>query len=141
MLKNLLGFATLAIALAPAGCGVEEEPSLNGRWEIAEKEGEVNPRPSDTVFLFTDDAFLIGVATAEGCCLHSAPLPYTTDASQTPSHLDYQGTFTIPGQIGIFEFVDDNTLNWKTTASDRPRPTDFAPNEPDCTLYQLRRLP
>ena len=139
--KHLVGL-TLFVALAPAGCGVEGEegPSLIGDWELARKEGEVNPRPADTIFTFTDTVFVIGVATAEGCCLHTAGLPYTIDASQMPPHLDYQGTYQIPSQIGIFDFVDDNTLDWKTTASDRSRPTDFAPNEADCTLYQLRRM-
>ena len=48
--------------------------------------------------------------------------------------------YDVPSQIGIFDFVDDNTLDWKTTASDRPRPIDFVPNEADCTLYELRRM-
>lgn len=126
-------------ALAAAGCTSGVDPSLVGDWEVARREGEVNPHPADTVFTFTEEVVVIGVLTAEGGYLHSAFLPYTLDPSQTPQQLDHEGGRGIAAEVGIYRFVDQNTLDWKTAPSDHPRPSDFTPNEQDSTLYQLRR--
>jgi hypothetical protein len=140
-------FVELVLIVGIAGCAVEEpsvEERLIGSWQVVRVDGEVHP--SETRFIFTEEGegspavFIIGVATDKGCCLHSAFMPYTVDASQTPPHLDYQGTWAIPSQIGVFQFVDESTLAWKVTAADKLRPTNFAPHEADRKLYELRRI-
>ena len=139
-MKKLAGLFLMA-AFAQLGCAAEEEPSVIGDWEIVLVEGEVDPNSAGTVFTFGDDFFVIGVPTEEGCCLHSGSMALTHDVSQMPPSLDHDGIEidNIPDEIGIYRFIDENTLEWKTTAADRPRPTDFTANEEDTILYQLRR--
>ncbi len=128
-----------------AGCGVDPQPPrLGGDWEITHKDGVVNPRPSETVFLFTEPGagkpgfFIIGVEVDGGGYLHSDGMPYSTDTSQPQDFLDHEGNRDIAAEIGIFDFLDNDTVDWKTTI-DQPRPVNFEP-EPNYTLYRLHRM-
>lgn len=128
---------SVIVALA-AGCATDPAPpSLIGDWRVSEKDGQVATEL--TVFTFTDQVFVIGVDTDAGCCLHSDSIPYTVDTSVPLATLDHQGNSDFEPQLGIFQFADPDTVDWKLTATEQLRATDFAP-EPGYELYRLERL-